>query len=142
MAGTRIRAVSDGRYARKSKRPQDACLACLQVWPQVCSAVVIKRTAKKRVVEITRKMVEANAGTSTGLAFSFSWRNRAQYRHSPPLERDHAKAPRQLDAQVSACGQALGGSGKRHVAAFAVRTTSAGQCEPFFRNERKFGDGR
>jgi len=28
------------------------------VWPQLCIAVVIKRTEKKRVVEITRKMVQ------------------------------------------------------------------------------------
>src|SRR5213080_3879760 len=32
--------------------------ACLRTWPQLCIAVVIKRTEKKRVVEITRKMVE------------------------------------------------------------------------------------
>jgi len=38
--------------------------ACLRVWPQVCIAVVIKRTHKKRVVEITRKVVEANPGAS------------------------------------------------------------------------------
>jgi hypothetical protein len=54
--------------------------ACLRVWPHWCIAVVIKRTEKKRVVEITRKLVEANAGTSTGAACGFSWRNGAQYR--------------------------------------------------------------
>ena len=32
--------------------------ACLRMWPQVCIAVVIKRTEKKRVVDITRKMVQ------------------------------------------------------------------------------------
>src|SRR2546421_1658274 len=32
--------------------------ACLRVWPQLCIAVVIKRTQKKRVVEITRKMIQ------------------------------------------------------------------------------------
>ena len=32
--------------------------ACLRVWPQLCIAVVIKRTEKKRVVEITRTMVQ------------------------------------------------------------------------------------
>src|SRR5205823_7560154 len=30
--------------------------ACLQVWPQLCIATVIKRAEKKRVVEVTRKM--------------------------------------------------------------------------------------
>ncbi len=38
--------------------------ACLRVWPQLCIAVVIKRTHKKRVGEITRKVVEANPGAS------------------------------------------------------------------------------
>ncbi len=32
--------------------------ACLRVWPQLCIAVVIKRTEKKRMVAITRKMVQ------------------------------------------------------------------------------------
>ena len=30
--------------------------ACLRVWPQLCIATVIKRTEKKRVVEVTRTM--------------------------------------------------------------------------------------
>jgi IS1 family transposase len=30
--------------------------ACLRVWPQLCIATVIKRTEKKRVVEVTRRM--------------------------------------------------------------------------------------
>ena len=32
--------------------------ACLQVWPQLCIGVVIKRNQKKPVVEITRKVVQ------------------------------------------------------------------------------------
>jgi hypothetical protein len=58
MAGTRTRVASGGRFARKLRRPQDGGRACLRGWPQLCSAVVIKRTHKKRVVEITRKMVQ------------------------------------------------------------------------------------
>jgi transposase-like protein/IS1 family transposase len=30
--------------------------ACLEVWPELCIATVIKRTEKKRVVEVTRKL--------------------------------------------------------------------------------------
>jgi len=30
--------------------------ACLEVWPDLCIATVIKRTQKKRVVEVTRKL--------------------------------------------------------------------------------------
>jgi len=41
--------------------------ACLRVWPQVCIAVVIKRTEKKRVVEITRKMVQGTLDQAQAL---------------------------------------------------------------------------
>jgi len=37
------------------------------VWPQVCIAVVIKRTEKKRVVEITRKMVQGTLDQAQAL---------------------------------------------------------------------------
>src|SRR5256714_2367222 len=48
------------RRAKRSKIKEIAGCgrACLQVWPQLCIAVVIKRTHKKRVVDITRKMVQ------------------------------------------------------------------------------------
>src|SRR5205807_6522731 len=59
-----------------------------------------------------------NAGTSADATFDLSRRNSAQYRHNSALERDNPPTTRQLDTQVSACGQALGGSGKRHVAAW------------------------
>jgi transposase-like protein/IS1 family transposase len=45
-------------FRQKVKETAGRGRACLRVWPQVCIAVVIKRTAKKRVVEITRKMVQ------------------------------------------------------------------------------------
>src|SRR6266581_4034543 len=41
--------------------------ACLRVWPQLCIAVVIKRTEKKRVVEITRKMVQGTLAQAQAL---------------------------------------------------------------------------
>src|SRR2546425_5627540 len=59
-----------------------------------------------------------NAGTSADATFGLSRRNSAQYRHNSALERDNPPTTRQLDTQVSACGQAPGGSGKRHVAAW------------------------
>jgi transposase-like protein/IS1 family transposase len=43
-------------FREKVKRTVGRGRACLQVWPQLCIATVIKRTAKKRVVEVTRKM--------------------------------------------------------------------------------------
>src|SRR3989449_2686612 len=45
-------------FREKVKEIAGCGRACLRVWPQLCIAVVIKRTAKKRVVEITRKMVQ------------------------------------------------------------------------------------
>ncbi len=45
-------------FREKVKRTAGRRRACLQGWPQVCIAVVIKRTEKKRVVEITRKLVQ------------------------------------------------------------------------------------
>jgi len=45
-------------FREKVKQTVGRGRACLQVWPQLCIAVVIKRTHKKRVVEITRKMVQ------------------------------------------------------------------------------------
>jgi IS1 family transposase len=45
-------------FREKVKETAGGGRACLRVWPQVCIAVVIKRTEKKRVVEITRKMVQ------------------------------------------------------------------------------------
>jgi transposase-like protein len=45
-------------FREKVKETAGRGRACLRVWPQVCIGVVIKRTEKKRVVEITRKMVQ------------------------------------------------------------------------------------
>src|SRR6266849_5744992 len=43
-------------FREKVKETAGRGRACLRVWPQVCIAVVIKRTEKKRVVEVTRQM--------------------------------------------------------------------------------------
>ena len=45
-------------FREKVKETAGRGRACLRVWPQVCIAVVIKRTQKKRVVDITRKLVQ------------------------------------------------------------------------------------
>lgn len=45
-------------FREKIKETAGRGRACLRMWPQVCIAVVIKRTQKKRVVDITRKMVQ------------------------------------------------------------------------------------
>ena len=43
-------------FREKIKKTAGRGRACLQVWPQLCIATVIKRTQKKRVVEVIRKM--------------------------------------------------------------------------------------
>src|SRR5436305_2195777 len=43
-------------FREKVKRTAGRGRACLQVWPQLCIATVIKRTHKKRVVEVVRTM--------------------------------------------------------------------------------------
>ena len=49
-------AVCDEPFARRVKERAGRGRACLRVWPQLCIATVIKRTEKKRVVEVTRQM--------------------------------------------------------------------------------------
>jgi predicted Ser/Thr protein kinase len=41
---------------KKVKRTTGRGRACLQMWSELCIATVIKRTEKKRVVEVIRKM--------------------------------------------------------------------------------------
>jgi IS1 family transposase len=43
-------------FREKVQRSAGRGRACLQVWSELCIATVIKRTEKKRVVEVTRKM--------------------------------------------------------------------------------------
>ena len=43
-------------FREKVKRTVGRGRACLEVWPDLCIATVIKRAEKKRVVEVTRKL--------------------------------------------------------------------------------------
>ena len=43
-------------FREKVKKGRGRGRCCLEVWPDLCIATVIKRTHKKRVVEVTRKM--------------------------------------------------------------------------------------
>lgn len=44
-------------FREKVKKTAGRGRACLEVWPELCIATVIKRTQKKRVVEVTRKLI-------------------------------------------------------------------------------------
>jgi transposase-like protein/IS1 family transposase len=48
-------------FREKVKQTAGRGRACLKVWPKLCIATVIKRTVKKRVVEVTRKMTLGTA---------------------------------------------------------------------------------
>ena len=43
-------------FREKVKKTAGPGRACLEVWPQLCIATVIKHTKKKRVVEVTRRL--------------------------------------------------------------------------------------
>ena len=43
-------------FREKVKKQEGPGRACLEVWPNLCIATVIKHTKKKRVVEVTRKI--------------------------------------------------------------------------------------
>ena len=45
-------------FREKVKKTVGRGRACLQAWPEVCIATVIKRTEKKRVVEVIRRMTQ------------------------------------------------------------------------------------
>jgi transposase-like protein len=69
--------VTDGRSAypgsmmrafrEKIKQTARRGRACLQVWPDLCIATVIKHTQKKRVVEVTRRMTRGTLEQATTL---------------------------------------------------------------------------
>jgi hypothetical protein len=54
-------------FRDKVKRTLGRGRACLQVWPQLMIATVIKRTQKKRVVEVIRKMTLGTLAQATQL---------------------------------------------------------------------------
>ena len=66
-------------FREKVKETAGRGRACLRVWPQVCIAVVIKRTQKKRVVDITRKLVQGTLQQAQVLLSASEARNGVQY---------------------------------------------------------------
>src|SRR5436305_9832822 len=56
MGGRPIRAAFDVPFDRRVKKMAGVGRAALEVWPHLHIGTVIKRTEKKRVVEITRQM--------------------------------------------------------------------------------------
>ncbi len=54
-------------FREKVKKTAGRGRACLEVWPDLCIATVIKRTQKKRVVEVTRKVTLGTLETAENL---------------------------------------------------------------------------
>src|SRR5260370_16918127 len=54
-------------FRQKIKATAGRGRACLQVWPQLCIAVVINRTQKKRLLEIPPKTVQRTLKQPTAL---------------------------------------------------------------------------
>jgi transposase-like protein/IS1 family transposase len=54
-------------FREKVKETAGCGRACLQVWPQLCIATVIKHTKKKRVVQVTRRMAQGTLETAQKL---------------------------------------------------------------------------
>src|SRR5438105_6806778 len=103
MAGMRIQAVFDG-HTLESERDH-RIRACL--FTGVAAGVYHRgdqASGKETRGGDHTQNGTGDAGTGTGPTFVFWWRNCAQYRLYRAHERDHARATRQLDTQVSACG--------------------------------------
>ena len=66
-------------FREKVKKTVGRGRACLEVWPDLCIATVIKRTEKKRVVEVTRKLTWGTLDTRTAAAADDRRMQRVQY---------------------------------------------------------------
>ncbi len=80
-------------FREKVKETAGRGRACLRVWPQLCIAIVIKRTREDAGGGSHAPDGFRNAQAGSSIAGSFPGRNDAQYRLYRALERNHAPAP-------------------------------------------------
>ena len=113
-------------FREKIKETAGRGRACLRVWPQLCIATVIKRTKKKRVVEVTRQMTLGTLELAQKLLAQSPSRKRAQHRLYRAVEWDDAGAVGEPNTQMPSCRSPAGGPGDRHVPGFDARTTGVG----------------
>jgi hypothetical protein len=103
-------------FREKVKETAGRGRACLRVWPQLHIGTVIKHTVKKRVVEVTRRMVQGSAkraavllrreGEGTMLNTAFIERTRGTMRERwAPLTRKCRHAAHRLETLHTACIQ-------------------------------------
>src|SRR5260221_14186494 len=79
--------VASTAFREKVKQLAGVGRASLEVWPHLCIGTVIKRTEKKRVVEITRKMAHGlleQAEQLLQLSGGGSVFNKSRIEHAPP----------------------------------------------------------
>src|SRR6266699_2417776 len=101
MGGRPIRAAFDAPFARSVKRLAGVGRASLEVWPQLCIGTVIKRTEKKRVVEITRQMAH---GLLEQAAQLLQLSGGGNVLNTAFIEWNLPRATGEPDPQESACG--------------------------------------
>jgi hypothetical protein len=104
-------------FREKVKQTPGCGRARLQVWPQLVIGTVIKRSVKKRVVEVTRRVTAGRLKRAAVLLGRSSPRNDAQYRLHRTVQWHDARAPGEPDAQMPACRSSAGGLTQWHVSA-------------------------
>jgi transposase-like protein len=90
-------------FREKVKRVQGVGRACLQVWPDLHIGTVMKRSKKKRVVEITRSIAHGFLEQAEQLLRRSRGGRGAQHRFYRALEWHVPATTGQLDAQIPSC---------------------------------------
>jgi hypothetical protein len=67
-------------FRAKAKKSGGRGRACLEIWPDLCIATVIKRAEKQRFVEVTRKMILGALEQAKHTAAGNTGRSSAQHR--------------------------------------------------------------
>ena len=89
--------------------------ACLEVWPELCIATVIKRSEKKRVVEVTRRLMLGTREQAEQLLHLTAGCHAVQYLLDRALQWHDARTAGGSHAQMSARCPAPGCVGNGHV---------------------------
>src|SRR5689334_15029765 len=101
MASRRIQAASSEPSVKSSREKPGRGRARLCVWPELHIGTVIKRTQKKRVVEVTRTMSYGSQEEAERLLQQSKGGNVLNTAFMAMLECHHASAACHLDAQMS-----------------------------------------
>jgi IS1 family transposase len=129
-------------FREKVKKTAGPGRCHLQAWSEILIGTVIKKTAKKRVVDVIRRMAQGSLERANDLLEQTMG---GKELNTAFIERFNGTMRERLASLTRRCRHAVRRVGMRRplgCGSLDVPTTFAGRCEPFFRNERKFGDGR